>query len=69
MCRDKRTQPQAVLGEIRAGHQEEFPHRKGCEAVEGAAQGVSGVPTLGSSQEMTGHGIKCSGLVDKVVTG
>lgn len=44
--KDKRTWPQAAPGEVQVGQQEEFLHRKGDQALEGAAHGGGGVPTL-----------------------
>ncbi|KAJ7402371.1 hypothetical protein BTVI_87164 [Pitangus sulphuratus] len=50
---DERKWSQAVPGKIQVGHQEEFPHRRGCQALEQAAQGCGGmVDMVNTSLEM-----------------
>lgn len=45
--------------------QEEYPHWKGGQALEGASLGGGGVPIPEGVQEVTGCGTQGSGLVDK----
>lgn len=60
-----------MLGEVQAGHQEEFLHRKYVYTWVGDGQGDGGVPTHGDVQRMAGQaigcGTQCSG--DKVGIG
>lgn len=56
-----------VRGQV--GHQEQFFHCKGGQALQQAAQGVGGVAVPGSVQKMTGHGTQCYSLVGVVVFG
>lgn len=59
--------PQAMSGDVQVGHQEKFLHRRGCQVLERAAQGGSGVTISQGVQGTTGHGTQCSGLFNKVV--
>lgn len=49
------------------GTQEEFLHRKVCQALEWVVQGSSRVAIPGSVKEPTGHGTSCYGLAHIVV--
>lgn len=56
-----RKQPQALPGEVEAGHEEEFVHGKWCQALEGAPREGSQV-----ALEVSKECAQCSGLGDKM---
>lgn len=57
-----------ALGEVQIGHQEEFLHEEGAQALQQATQGSGGVPILGGIQGTCGHDTKGCGLVTGLVS-